>query len=131
MTKFHAAILEIDHVQITIPKGMEEQGIAFYCGVLGLSQIEKPEALKPRGGFWLQAGDRAVHIGTEDGVERRATKAHVAYRISNLSGWREKLSQHGVVIEEQVPIPGYNRFEFRDPFGNRVELIESLESVRD
>jgi hypothetical protein len=23
-----------------------------------------------------------------------------------------------------VPIPGSERFEFRDPFGNRVELIE-------
>jgi hypothetical protein len=22
-----------------------------------------------------------------------------------------------------VPIPGYDRFEFRDPFGNRVEFI--------
>ncbi|MCC6796828.1 MAG: VOC family protein [Candidatus Hydrogenedentes bacterium] len=129
MTAPHAAILGVDHVQITIPRGMEDQGIAFYCGVLGLAQIEKPDALKGRGGFWLQAGDRAVHVGTEGGVERRATKAHIAYRVSNLSGWREKLAQHGVIIEEQVPIPGYNRFEFRDPFGNRVELIESLESV--
>jgi len=124
MTDHHAAILGVDHVQITIPKGMEEQGIAFYCGVMGLMQIEKPDALKGRGGFWVQAGDRAVHVGTEDGVDRRASKAHVAYLVSNLSGWRDRLTRRGIVIEEQVPIPGYERFEFRDPFGNRIELTE-------
>jgi hypothetical protein len=25
-----------------------------------------------------------------------------------------------------VPIPGYERFEFRDPFGNRVEFIQAV-----
>jgi hypothetical protein len=27
---------------------------------------------------------------------------------------------------EGAPIPGYDRFEFRDPFGNCVELIQRL-----
>ncbi|NUM55269.1 MAG: VOC family protein [Candidatus Hydrogenedentes bacterium] len=103
---------------------MEADGIAFYCGILGLPQIEKPDALKPRGGFWLRVGDRQVHVGTENGVDRRATKAHVAYRVSNLDYWREYLPKHGVTVEEQVPIPGCRRFEFRDPFGNRVELMQ-------
>jgi len=126
MTAPEAVILGVDHVQITIPKGMEAAGIAFYCGVLGLPRIEKPESLRGRGGFWLQVGDRAVHVGTEDGVERRASKAHVAYRVSGLAAWREALTRQGVVIEEQVPIPGCMRFEFRDPFGNRVELVEVI-----
>ena len=120
----HVQIDGVDHVQITIPRGMEKEGIAFYCGVLGLTQIEKPDALKPRGGFWLQVGDRQVHVGTEDGVERRATKAHVAYRVRDLDYWREFLPKRGIVIEEQIPIPGCRRFEFRDPFGNRVELTQ-------
>lgn len=118
------AILDVDHVQITIPNGMEAEGIAFYCGVLGLPQIEKPNALKSCGGFWLQVGDRQVHVGTEDGADRRGTKAHIAYRVGNLDYWREFLPKHGVMIEEQVPIPGCRRFEFRDPFGNRVELTQ-------
>ena len=29
-------------------------------------------------------------------------------------------------VEEQIPIPGYHRFEFRDPFGNRVEMIQAV-----
>ncbi len=69
------AIRGIDHVQITVPRGEEAAVREFYCGVLGLPEIEKPDALKPRGGFWLAVGDRELHVGTEDGVNRRATKA--------------------------------------------------------
>lgn len=117
-------ILGLDHVQITVPRGAEEEARRFYCGLLGLPEIEKPEILKPRGGLWLLAGDRQVHIGTEDGADRRATKAHVAYRVVGLEDWRERLTQAGIAVEESVPIPGCRRFEFRDPFGNRVEMLE-------
>lgn len=116
----------LNHAQISIPSGMEEAGKAFYCGVLGLPEIEKPEVLKPRGGFWLQAGDRQIHVGTEDGVDRRATKAHLAYEVDDLDAWRARLEKHGIQIVETVSIPGHKRFEFRDPFGNRVELTQLI-----
>ncbi|HEX4713535.1 MAG TPA: VOC family protein [Ktedonobacteraceae bacterium] len=89
-----------------------------------MAEIEKPEALKGRGGFWLQAGDRQIHVGTEDGVDRHATKAHIAYEVDDVDAWRAKLAEHGIQIVEAVPIPGHKRFEFRDPFGNRVELTQ-------
>jgi catechol 2,3-dioxygenase-like lactoylglutathione lyase family enzyme len=120
-------ILRLHHAQITIPKGMEEQGRAFYCVLLGLPEIEKPQSLQGRGGFWLQVGDRQVHVGTEDGVERTATKAHLAYEVDDVAAWKSVLQEHGIAIFEAVPIPGYERFEFRDPFGNRVELLQTLE----
>lgn len=119
-------IRAVHHVQITIPRDAEDAGRAFYCGVLGLPEIEKPDALKGRGGFWLQVGDRQVHVGTEDGVDRNRTKAHIAYGVDDVESWRAHLAAHGVAIEEQVPIPGYGRFECRDPFGNRVEFIQAL-----
>lgn len=117
-------ILRIHHVQITIPVGAEDSGREFYCGVLGLPESEKPDALKERGGFWLGAGDRQVHVGVEDQVDRAATKAHLAFEVDDLSRWRQKLSAAGVAILEGASIPGFERFEFRDPFGNRVELIQ-------
>lgn len=116
----------IDHVQITIPSGAEAAGRAFYCGLLGLPEIPKPESLQGRGGFWVQVGDRQLHIGTEDGFDRLITKAHVAYRVSDLDHWRQRITAAGLAIEEQIPIPGYQRFEFRDPFGNRIELTQRL-----
>jgi catechol 2,3-dioxygenase-like lactoylglutathione lyase family enzyme len=119
-------IRRIHHVQVTIPKGAEEAGRAFYCGVLGLREIDKPEPLRPRGGFWLALGDQQLHIGTEDGVARRATKAHVAYEVDNLATWRDKLAEAGIQITQSTPIDGYDRCEIRDPFGNRIELIQQL-----
>src|SRR6266480_4811282 len=86
-------ILGIHHIQITIPKGAEEQARAFYCGLLGLAEIEKPESLQGRGGFWVQVGDRQVHVGSEDGVERKATKAHIAYQVKNVAEWRQRLQE--------------------------------------
>ena len=117
-------ILAIHHAQITIPKGAEDKAREFYCGILGLKEIPKPEELAGRGGFWLEVGAFQVHVGTEDGFDRRATKAHIAYEVEDLEGWRAKLEESGVEILEGVPIPHYQRFEFRDPFGNRVEFLE-------
>lgn len=117
-------ILGIHHVQITIPEGSDEQARDFYCGILGLPEIEKPDTLKHRGGLWVQAGDRQLHIGTEHGVDRSLTRAHIAWEVTDLSHWRARLARSGVQIVDSIPIPGFDRFEFRDPFGNRVEMIQ-------
>lgn len=121
-------ILAIHHAQITIPKGSEAEAREFYCEVLGLTEIPKPDALAGRGGFWLEVGDRQIHVGTEDGVERQSSKAHVAYLVEDLDAARQRLTENGVAIIDGIPIPGYERFEFRDPLGNRVEFLEKLES---
>jgi catechol 2,3-dioxygenase-like lactoylglutathione lyase family enzyme len=117
-------IQAIHHVQITCPRGAEEEARHFYCQTLGLPEIEKPAILAGRGGLWLQVGDRQIHIGVEDDVDRRLTKTHVAYEVVDLSGWKAKLTALGIEVVESIPIPGYDRFEFRDPFGNRVEFME-------
>lgn len=124
-------IRAIHHVQITIPTGQEDTARGFYCGLLGLLEIEKPDSLKHRGGFWLQVGDQAVHVGTEDDVDRNVTKAHIAYQVTELNQWRERLSAAGFTPLDGIPMPGYDRFECRDPFGNRFELIQSIPSAQD
>ena len=118
-------IRSVHQVQITIPKGAEDAARDFYCRILGLSEIEKPDSLAGRGGFWLEVGDRQVHVGIEDGVERERSRAHVAYLVDDLELWRSTLTDAGIEILDGIPIPGYSRFEFRDPFGNRVEFLQA------
>ncbi len=114
----------LHHAQITVPKGAEDDARDFYCGLLGLREVPKPENLKKRGGFWIQLDNAQVHVGVEDGVERAATKAHVAYEVDDLESWRRTLTERGVAIVDGEQIPDHRRFEFRDPFGNRVELLQ-------
>lgn len=119
-------IIGLHHVQITIPKNTEEKAKNFYCHVLGLPEIEKPESLKGRGGFWVNVGDKEVHIGTEDDFDRLKTKAHIAYEVEDISYWKKILEQKSIKLLDSVPIPNFERFEFRDPFGNRVEMIQKI-----
>jgi catechol 2,3-dioxygenase-like lactoylglutathione lyase family enzyme len=118
-------IERIHHVQLTIPTGAEDEARAFFCGVLGLPEIPKPESLQGRGGFWVSVGGQEVHIGTEDDVDRTKTKAHVAFQVSDIEEARARLAAAGCQVLESVPIPGFDRFEFRDPFGNRMECIRA------
>jgi hypothetical protein len=94
--------------------------------LLGLPEIEKPSSLQGNGGFWVQAGPLQIHIGIEDSVERERHRTHVAYEVENIGDARARLAGAGYVTEEMVPIPGFARFESRDPFGNRVEFIQHL-----
>jgi len=126
MTIKKLLILRVQHAQITIPNGAENEAREFYCELLGLKEIPKPEVLQTRGGFWLEVSNFQIHVGTEDNSNRTETKAHIAYEVENLDAWREKLEIGGVKIVEGVPIPHYSRFEFRDPFGNRVEFSEKI-----
>ena len=120
-------IVSIHHAQITIPKGAENIAREFYCGVLGLKEIAKPESIAGRGGFWLEVGGQQVHVAVEDDVDRKKTKAHVAYLVDDLEAARNKLTSGEIKILDGIPVPGYSRFEFRDPFGNRVEFLQATD----
>ncbi|MBS1963686.1 MAG: VOC family protein [Bdellovibrionales bacterium] len=129
MSESSPAVLGVDHAQITIPKGEEAAARAFYVEFLGLKEIPKAEPLRGRGGFWLDLGNIQVHVGGEEGVDRSRTKAHLAYRVRGLAEWKTKLLARGATPIESIPIPGIDRFEFRDPFGNRVEFTEPSEEA--
>jgi catechol 2,3-dioxygenase-like lactoylglutathione lyase family enzyme len=117
-------VLGLHHAQITVPASMEETAIEFYRDVLGLPEIEKPAGLKDRGGVWFQLGNAQLHLSIEEGVNRRATKAHIAYEVDDIEQWRNRMVENEVTPVDSVPIPGYHRFEARDPFGNRIEFIQ-------
>lgn len=120
-------IVRLHHAQITLPTGAEDEGRRFYCELLGLTEIAKPDALAGRGGFWLQVGAQQVHVSVEDEDWRRRTRAHLAYEVDDWDALRAKLEAAGIAVGEDVPLPGQRRGQIRDPFGNRVEFVQTLE----
>jgi catechol 2,3-dioxygenase-like lactoylglutathione lyase family enzyme len=118
-------LLRVLHVQIMIPVGAEDEARRFYCGLLGLSETEKPEILKRRGGLWLEHGDFQIHLGAEPDFDRdRRRREHVAFLVGDLEAARAELVAAGIEITDGDQLPEFRRFEFRDPFGNRLELLQ-------
>ena len=119
-------VIGVNHVQVNVPKDALPAARDFYLGFLGLKEIARPAVFRSDG-FWMNAGRFELHIGVEDGHVRKTSRAHVAYEVSDVAGWRRKVSERGWEIVEQPKIPGYDRFHFRDPFGNNIELIQKVE----
>jgi len=59
-------ITRIEHVQLAMPPGREEEARAFYERVLGIPEIQKPTNLAKRGGCWFVRDALKVHLGVED-----------------------------------------------------------------
>ena len=116
----------IDHVQLAMPAGQEEQARQFYCGLLGLTEVPKPASLAARGGAWFEHGDLHVHLGV-DPEFRGAKKAHPAFQVTGLASFSARLRQAGAPVTEDDLLPGFARLFVHDPFGNRIELLEPLD----
>ncbi len=116
-------IKRLNHVQLCIPPGEEARARDFYGRVLGLEEIEKPEPLRARGGFWYRVADVELHIGVEEVADARS-KRHPAFEVEDVRAVKRYLEEQGVQTREEVPVPGVERFSFFDPFGNRIEFLE-------
>ncbi|WP_127530849.1 VOC family protein [Paenibacillus kobensis] len=119
----------IDHVQLAAPAGREEEARSFFTGLLGWKEIPKPESLRKRGGVWFQCGTHQVHIGVQNDFVP-AKKAHPAFHVSGIAQLRVHLADNNVVIidDEVRAEEGVRRFFTQDPFGNRIEFLEWLET---
>ncbi len=114
-------ILGIDHVQIAVPKAQEAQCLAFYREVLGLTEIEKPEHLRARGGAWFQVGHVQMHVGIDPEPSPKS-KRHVCFLVADLAAAKQAVQARGVAIEDEGKAEGLIRFFVRDPAGNRIEI---------
>jgi catechol 2,3-dioxygenase-like lactoylglutathione lyase family enzyme len=120
-------IVGIDHVQLSMPPGGEDEARRFYGAVLGLREIAKPPQLAGRGGCWFVGADTAIHLAREAGFRPHA-KAHPALVIRDLAAAREALVAAGVTIEEDDSGLPVARCYVRDPFGNRIELVDERDA---
>jgi catechol 2,3-dioxygenase-like lactoylglutathione lyase family enzyme len=118
------AILGIDHVQVAITPGGEEEARRFYGGLLGMPEAPKPEALAGRGGVWFQCGEQQLHCGVESPVA--GSRRHPALLTDELDRLADRLREAGRPLRHEPELPGFRRLFTEDPFGNRVELLQRL-----
>ena len=119
-----ALVQRLNHVEIIIPRGSEDQAREFYCKFLGLTEVPKPADLQKNGGIWLTLAGLQIHLSIQDGYDPGKTKAHIAYEVASLSDMKQALAKRGLSLSDNTPVPGFIRGETRDPFGNRIEFLQ-------
>jgi catechol 2,3-dioxygenase-like lactoylglutathione lyase family enzyme len=112
----------IDHVQLAAPAGCEPEARRFFGELLGLTEIEKPEPLRGRGGVWFQVGPQQLHVGVDAGFQP-AEKAHPAFATREYAAVRSRLRAARCVVRDDDAIPGLRRCYVSDPWGNRIEIV--------
>jgi glyoxylase I family protein len=125
------SIIGLNHYNLRAPRPQMEKLKAFYCGVLGLVQGERP--LLGSFGYWLYAGAECVlHLSEaapdETGASLTATHPvttfdHVAFTCTDQPEMetRLKLNRIGFRIGT-VPALGITQLFLQDPAGNGIEL---------
>jgi catechol 2,3-dioxygenase-like lactoylglutathione lyase family enzyme len=118
-------ITALDHIQLAMPAGREDEARAFYQDLLGIPEVPKPPNLAKRGGCWFERGALKLHLGVEADF-RPARKAHPAFLVENLVELSAALGRGGHPVRTDEPLDGYARVYVDDPFGNRIELLEPI-----
>jgi hypothetical protein len=72
----------------------------------------------------VPCGSQQVHIGVEQNF-RPAKKAHPAFVTPDLDELRQALLARSINVSDDDCIPGTRHFHTEDPWGNRLEFVES------
>ena len=118
-------LLAIEHVQLAMPKGEEDEARTFYTGVLGLPEVPKPADLAKRGGCWFEDGEVKLHLGVEEDF-RPAKKAHVALVVDDLDALIARARAAGCEVVDPAPFQQWRQAYVHDLFGNRLEFLEAI-----
>ena len=117
--------MRLDHVQVAAPPGCEAEARAFYGGLLGLPELDKPEPMRASGGVWFALGAQELHVGVVADGFAPATKAHpgLPSREASSTRWPRGSEAAGAPVQWDDRYPEVRRFYTADPWGNRVELL--------
>lgn len=121
----------IDHVTLIV-KDLEASR-TFYCDVLGMQQVDRPNF--SFGGSWFQAGDTQIHLileheksspaGEDMSRQKRSSRnRHFSFRIDDGDDAVRKLEAAGIPLlagPKKRP-DGAVQIFVRDPDGHVVEL---------
>ncbi len=115
--------IALDHVQLAIPKGGEGHARAFWGGIIGLAEIEKPAALRARGGLWYLLTHGELHLGVQTPFSP-ARKAHPGFRVTDINALADRLTAANHPFTWDNALKDRKRFFTTNPFENRLEFLE-------
>lgn len=100
-----------------------DRSVRFYREVVGLRLVRREDS------HWAEFDTGSVHLalhGTVEGKPVEAGGAAAVFRVEDLDAARTALEARGVTFEEHAgEVEGLLRFAtFRDPDGNRVDIVE-------
>jgi catechol 2,3-dioxygenase-like lactoylglutathione lyase family enzyme len=119
------SIIGVDHVQLAMPPGSEARAREFYGDVLELPERRKPPELAARGGCWFESESVKIHLGVEQDF-RPSAKAHPGLLVRDLDSLLSRCREKGFQATEPELIEATRRAFVKDPFGNRIELLERI-----
>jgi catechol 2,3-dioxygenase-like lactoylglutathione lyase family enzyme len=119
-------VARLQHVTLPIPDGGQEEGRAFYSGVLGLREKIVPGTRSGAGLVWFEAGpgELEVHLAPDPVGLVEGARRHFCLVVDDLEEMRKRIEAGGAPVAEAPPIPGRPRFYTSDPFGNLIEVMQ-------
>jgi catechol 2,3-dioxygenase-like lactoylglutathione lyase family enzyme len=120
-------IIQVNHVNVTVPAALEDAAKHFYGVVLGLPQISKPEGTRQNMGAWFDLGNAQLHLSIEESVSAETSDRHVCYQVGDLSAAELQFREAGIeIVADGRPVRGQSRFFVRDPGGNLLEITQRV-----
>jgi glyoxylase I family protein len=120
-------IFSLNHASLIVAN--LDVSMVFYCDVLGLQQVDRPDLGFP--GAWFQLGDQQIHLlelKNPDPItgrpEHGGRDRHVALNALSLSPVQDTLNKAGIVYT--MSKSGRRALFCRDPDGNAIEIIERI-----
>lgn len=92
----------------------------FYAHDLKLREIAGDH---PRGALWFEIGNIELHV-REENNHQADTDQHPAFEVDDLDAAEHYLKGQQIRASYSTDINGRQRCFFRDPWGNRFELIQ-------
>ncbi len=118
-------VLGVHHT--SLPVNNLQRSIDFYCGVLGLQTIPRPDMGVP--GVWLELGNAQLHlidhpesVGVEVVESANPRGRHEAFAIADLEATKAHLEANGITVN--APGSRLAQFWVQDPDGHVIEFIQ-------
>lgn len=118
--------MRIHHVNLVVPTGLAEATAEFWSSVFDLQQMPR-QGLSGRPGAWLHCSEFEIHISERETLAHH--DAHLALSVPDVATIASRCISGGHPWEEAPALFGTGRGFTRDPGGNRVEVVQELEST--